>query len=204
MVKGRPQPGESSVPPAERLRLTPLPSIGHEQADGAIRRLWVTPPTQGPFDPDDVTWALDGVMVANQALLMPATPTDAFERHYGIHRSYTTWESVTPVVLPHLPQGQHSTGLDRLRQEARLAHAVAQAMRHARIRAQLDSIRVQREPWHRYGHPSQDFSTEGRWTPDRFWHVRMRLTRPVMGPLVLGDGRFVGLGVLAPVQEDNV
>lgn len=34
-------------------------------------------------------------------------------------------------------------------------------------------------------------------TKHQLWHVMIEFVAPVDGPLVLGDGRFVGLGVMA-------
>ena len=35
------------------------------------------------------------------------------------------------------------------------------------------------------------------------WHAELRFPTPVAGPLLIGDGRFCGLGLMAPVVEDS-
>ncbi len=40
---------------------------------------------------------------------------------------------------------------------------------------------------------------ETRFDKHRLWHVEIAFKEPVAGSLVIGDGRFLGLGVMAPV-----
>lgn len=37
----------------------------------------------------------------------------------------------------------------------------------------------------------------------RLWHVEVAFSAPVPGPLVIGDGRYCGLGVMAPAFEER-
>src|SRR5262249_37316688 len=41
--------------------------------------------------------------------------------------------------------------------------------------------------------------TSLRFTKERLWHVEIGFGRPVPGPLLIGDGRYLGLGLMAPV-----
>jgi CRISPR-associated protein Csb2 len=60
---------------------------------------------------------------------------------------------------------------------------------------------VQREPFEARGSRVEAFAEGTRFSKERLWHVELELDRPVEGPLVIGDGRFLGLGVMAPVAE---
>jgi CRISPR-associated protein Csb2 len=130
--------------------------------------------------------------------------------HYGIghpglgHRPVTSqiWHTVTPTALPaHRPGGgakARINGSERLMAEGGAAAAVRAALHHAGIGIPVTEIRVQREPWAVKGERAEAFASGSRFAADRLWHVRVTFAAPVAGPLVLGDGRFVGLGLMAP------
>ena len=46
---------------ARRIRITPLPSIGHAQTERSVRRVLVTVPPDCPIAADDVAWAFSGL-----------------------------------------------------------------------------------------------------------------------------------------------
>jgi CRISPR-associated protein Csb2 len=164
------------------------------------------------------------------ALLVPADDLSMLW-HYGVHdrrNDARHWRSVTPIALP---ASRRRIDPERLRDELRAAGgagpanlkeakraseraaeeeaaigAVVQALRHAGVTAKPDSIRVQREPLTRRGARAERFAPqEGdaapRFRKERLWHVDIVLSEPVPGPLLIGDGRFVGLGLLAPAGE---
>lgn len=75
------------------------------------------------------------------------------------------------------------------------------ALRHAGIRAAPTDIRVQREPFQRRGTRAEHFATGSRFSKHALWHVEIQFREPVPGPLVIGDGRFCGLGLMEPVTS---
>ena len=93
--------GATDADKAARVRIVPLPSIGHSHADMTIRRLAVHVPQSCPLRADDVAWAFaqvawtdaDGVIVVE---LQPADD-DAMADRY--ERSGRCWRSVTPLAL---------------------------------------------------------------------------------------------------------
>jgi CRISPR-associated protein Csb2 len=72
------------------------------------------------------------------------------------------------------------------------------ALRHAGYNLDVLDIVVQREPFQSHGARAEAFAPGTRFTKERLWHVSLKFANPVQGPLVLGDGRFLGLGVFAP------
>src|SRR5690606_5866499 len=40
-----------------------------------------------------------------------------------------------------------------------------------------------------------------RFAKERLWHVELELDRMSPGPIVIGDGRFLGLGLMAPIRS---
>ncbi|GAB4122352.1 MAG: hypothetical protein Kow001_20390 [Acidobacteriota bacterium] len=63
----------------------------------------------------------------------------------------------------------------------------------------METVRVQREPFEHNGARVEPFAEGTRFDKHRLWHVEIEFREPVIGPLVLGDGRFLGLGLMAPV-----
>jgi CRISPR-associated protein Csb2 len=63
------------------------------------------------------------------------------------------------------------------------------------------TVRVQREPFEAKGARAESFAPGTRFAKQRLWHVEMSLAAPVPGPFILGDGRYLGLGIMAPVKE---
>ncbi|MCU0839811.1 MAG: type I-U CRISPR-associated protein Csb2, partial [Rhodospirillales bacterium] len=207
---------------ASRIRILPLPSIGHEHADRAIRRLLVEVPPDCPLDDRDVAWAFTAWLPHDPATgelsdwQLVEIKADAGERfasmpgHYGIGggEGFRMWRTVTPAALP-----QHASrrridparireeakgGLERQAEERQAAAAVCQALRHAGIETPVAAIRVQREPFQAKGARAEAFSGASRFSKDRLWHLEIAFTRPRRGPLVVGDGRYFGLGIMAP------
>jgi CRISPR-associated protein Csb2 len=200
VVVGRRPDEPLVVPTAHRLRILPLPSIGHLHADPGIRRLLVEIPDGGPIPPEDLRWAFAGLM-AGEAILVPATD-DTMVPHYS--RPSRRWSSITPVALPSAhrssPAGSSDPGsaVQRAATEDRARAAVYDALRHAGINARPARVELQQEPWSKGGECAARFAEERRFVPERLWHVRITFDRPIPGPLAIGDGRFLGLGVLAP------
>lgn len=65
----------------------------------------------------------------------------------------------------------------------------------------LDAVRLQREPFEARGALAEDFAAGTRFSKHWLWHVEVEFSDPVAGPLIIGDGRYLGLGLMAPVAE---
>lgn len=218
---GRKPDGTNAIPPEDRVRIIPLPSIGHVHADRGIRRVLVEIPPTCPLRADDVHWAFSGLELKTgageiNAILTPADPADAegFLRHYGVtddghRRDWCVWRTVTPAVLPEQARRRRIDPARRLEEEKtgkrsreilQAAVAVRQALRHAGVRTAVEAIRLQREPFEGKGACVEPFAEGTRFDKHRLWHVEITFAEPMFGPLIIGDGRFLGLGVMAPVR----
>jgi len=206
---------------ARRVRITPLPSIGHAQTVRSIRRMLVTVPPDCPISNDDIEWAFSGLpldvdpetgeLPADGALLVRSQDRTMLA-NYGVETSARSrrWRTVTPAALPERaarrrvdPRGkreQAKGGAERLREQVSAEAAVRQALRHTGIDARLQEIRVQREPFEARGKRAELFAGS-RFVKERLWHVEVALAIPVPGPILIGDGRYLGLGLMAPVQD---
>ena len=190
-----------------RLRIIPLPSIGHEQVTPAIRRLLVEVPRSHPLPLRDLEAALGMISldrvdertgeVSSEIRLVPED-VSVMARHYGMAgHSAHVWRTATPAALPAARRGGRHTGAERRQEEAAAVRAVTRALGHAGVRCRPRSIRVQREPFERRGQPADSFA-HGRFPADRLWHVEIAFDALVNGPMVIGDGRFLGLGLMYP------
>lgn len=83
-----------------------------------------------------------------------------------------------------------------------MAGAVRQALRHAGIDEAPLAIRLQREPFEGRGERAEAFAQAPRFPAAVLRHVELRFAAPRRGPLILGNGRWLGLGLFAPVAED--
>lgn len=211
---------------ALRIRIVPLPSIGHAQVNRSIRRVLVDVPPDCPIRADDVAWAFAGLELpassvdeeTGEMLISPVELVRADDEsmlaHYGVGQhglSSRVWRSVTPLALPDVAKRR---GMDsaRSKEEARngstrqaknrsAVHAVAQALRHVGLRQCVANIRVQREPFEVKGERAEVFSAGTRFSGRQLWHVEIEFTEAVDGPVVLGNGRYAGLGLMAPVKK---
>lgn len=214
---GRKPDGSNDGRIEDRVRIIPLPSIGHVHADREIRRILVEVPPTCPLRADDVQWAFSSLEVVDaetgeiQAVLIRAGANE-FLRHYGVTDGggHRVWRTVTPAVLPEQARRRRidparrleeaKAGEERSREILQAAVAVRQALRHAGLRTAVETIRLQREPFEGKGAPVELFADGTRFDKHRLWHVEITFTEPTAGPLVIGDGRFLGLGVMAPVS----
>lgn len=202
---------------SRRVRILPLPSIGHPQASRAIRRVLVEVPPNCPLSAADVAWVFSGLEVRPEvvdedtgevtvsARLINAEEWSMLD-HYGVKNGEgaRAWRSVTPLALPNSAKQRRResrNGSERTAEVEVATAAVLQAMRHAGVCINADAVRVQREPFEAKGVKAEAFAPGTRFHQGRLWHVEIIFPRPMDGPLVLGDGRYLGLGLMAPVRE---
>ena len=201
---------------SSRVRIVPLPSIGHTQADQAIRRVLVEVPPNCPLRADDMAWAFSGL-----EKIAPATGeilwnlVRAEERgmlaHYGFGDSKQNvchvWRTITPAALPVMPASPSgrrrrggASGAKRSANMGNAAFAVMQALRHTGVSVPVKSLRVQREPFDHKGTRAEEFATR-RFAALGLHHVEITFEQAVPGPLVIGNGRYLGLGLMAPQKD---
>ncbi|MBC6442183.1 MAG: type I-U CRISPR-associated protein Cas5/Cas6 [Rhodobacteraceae bacterium] len=203
--------GKVRPDPHKRIRVIPLPSSGHPEVDLSIRRLLVDIPPDCPIDIGDLDWAfitlrpidpLTGA-VSDWCLERVGNPdSDSILRH--LKGSSMVWRTLTPVVGPVHRHGR--TGTERRNAAEAFAQGVRQALRHAGVREKPTEIRIQTEPFQRRGSRADQFEVPVRpggkpISIRRMAHVELRFHKPVKGLVLIGDGRFRGLGLMEPVRE---
>lgn len=208
---------------ALRVRIVPLPSIGHPHADRGIRRVLVEVPPDCPIRADDLAWTFAGLPVkpldvdesTGELLSSPVelvrADDDSMLTHYGIGDagiSSRLWRSVTPLALPIARCSTNPARLEQAKKasecqaETRSAiHDVMQALRHAGLRYRVVNVRVQREPFQAKGERAEDFAEGTRFSKRQLWHAEIEFAEPVSDLVALGNGRYMGLGLMAPVRR---
>lgn len=195
---------------ASRIRIIPLPSIGHQHADHGIRRLLVEIPPNCHIAAADIAWAFSEVGATDWTtgeigwMFVPAEERGMLE-HYGIGNNvqdgFRTWRTVTPMALPIMRPHGRKKGSERIAIERSAASAVVQALRHAGITSRPVSVKVQREPFDSKGAHAENFASGTRFAPAQLWHAEIIFARPVAGLLLAGNGRYLGLGLMKPVKQ---
>lgn len=193
-VNGDIPPSLRNGPTPPRFSYLPLPTIGHEHADGMLRRVLIAEPYGG--DGSHAQWAQERLL--NQALRDPdgrdrGLLLDLWRRssprmidlYVGESRD---WATVTPVILPGFDDGK------QMKAERLFLKAVTQA--GIPVEA-IACVALRKAPfWTGARHPSDYLVPEYLRHLPR-WHVAVRFREPIPGPLAIGVGRHVGLGVFA-------
>lgn len=213
---GRKANGSDAGPTSERVRIVPLPSIGNDNVDRGIRRIVVAVPSGCPLRADDLWWAISGiesVSVDTGEVHFTVVPFESDNMLARYVESSRMWRTVTPVALPESVKrrridparrvAEAKAGEERIEEQRRAAGAIVQALRQADVRTRAEHIRVQREPFEARGARVEAFAPGTRFAKERLWHVEVAFVEPVSGPLAIGDGRFLGLGVMAPARQST-
>jgi CRISPR-associated protein Csb2 len=213
--------------PSERphLAVVPLPFVGHPQADGAILGIALVVPRDLP---DGDRRALFRAVADWEAVQrrgdeeVPALPVhlgaagvlvlgradETIEQRTLQPRSWCRparrWLTVTPIALDRNP------GDLRSRDRARLDQAVAEAESAIRSSCQRiglpapDRVTVLPHPALPGASKVQQFPPfpDGQGRVQRvLTHAAIEFAAPVVGPVLLGAGRYVGLGLLRPADD---
>jgi CRISPR-associated protein Csb2 len=183
-----------------RFAYVPMPTIEPPPRNvvGGIRRVLIAEPLDSPGEhigwlkqimPSQVIIDNDG----NEVAVLERIGNDAVVRRY-VDRA-TTWITVTPVALPGSDEGK-ADKTDKL---------LEKMFRHAGYSmndvAELDFHRV---PFLR---GAEDVKCYQPKQPHylancTMYHMRIRWKHPMPGPIILGSGRFCGLGVFAAFGDD--
>ena len=190
--------GRNAGPTPARFSYFPLPTIGHQNADGRIRRLLIAEPYGG--DGSHARWAQQ--RLRNQVLrdndgnergvlldLWRSSSGAMVNRYVGESKS---WSTVTPAILPGFDDGKHAKA------ERLFLQAVGQA--GVPVGA-VTGLTLRKAPfWPGAQHPRQ-YHRPRYLKHLPAWHVHIVFREAVPGPLALGAGRHVGLGVMAATED---
>lgn len=176
-----------------RIRITPLPSTGQQHVRG-IRRILIERPNRCSIPMNDLTWAANGLNLPaferhwGELILLTAEQDKVFKRYgLGDDQSSTLWQTITPAVLPGLRANASPTEADNV---------LNRALKQAGIHTPARLLRMQRPPFHSNETPSGDFSPGTRFRANDLWHLEVAFEQSLSGPILVGNGRYLGLGLL--------
>ncbi len=205
------------------LALLPLPYVGFERADGRLLGLAVSVPgamsvearravyraignweRSAGHDDLKLTWGAQG-LVHLRRQRAPATLISLRPNDWS--RASCRWVSATPIALPRHP-GRLSGGKAAARAKAWTSaeSSVALACAHIGLPEPM-SLEISLGPLIKGTHPARRFPAfsqngrGGRPVRRQLLHASVTFEHPVVGPLVLGAGRFLGLGLMRPAPK---
>ena len=198
-----------------------LPNVGYERSDGRIMGLAVSLPDgldntarrailsgigtwERQEDDRSVKLKMGHKGVVKMVRGQPPFALVSLRRGIWAQRS-RFWASATPVALPTHP-GDLSGGTAYARAKAwsRAEEAVAKSCEHIGLPRPLD-VQVSFISPIRGTYPAYDFPVfsqgrdRNRSIARRLVHVSVEFAETVDGPMLLGSGRFTGLGLMRPV-----
>jgi CRISPR-associated protein Csb2 len=183
-----------------RVSFLPLPSIGHRNSDGGVRRvLIVEPPGVTGTDGEaldllriklpGLALVEEGTRAARAVLVNVADRSKVLPFYIGEGR---VWETVTPVVLHghNTARGEISLGkTDRLLRQAFVSAGIPDSL--------IATISFQRAPYWAGCEAATEIRVPrhlGNWPRV---HVHVEFAESVSGPIFVGIGRHYGIGVFA-------
>src|SRR5690606_26186066 len=161
-------------------------------------------------------WAFSGLALAlatDTQTVVTRTDDLGMLKRYGVGdgSSFRQWRTVSAAALPAIRRRidpkrlteEAKSSVERATEEQAARRAVVQAVRHAGISSPIVEVHVQREPFTAKSVRAEPFASGTRFPKECMWHVSVTFRDPVPGPLVLGDGRFLGLGLMEPVPTST-
>lgn len=223
MLSGHGSPGQPSK--HAHVAIVPLPFVGNEHADGTILGVAVVVPlaatkderntvyravtnwrrqaSVGPDDESRLPVHLGAVGTLEFALLDDIGPQSTLRAKTWCARA-RSWATATPIALDRNPGDMRSR--DPEVESAAYAAAqqtIARACEHIGLPSPSSVTALPAAPLSGAAKARQfPVYAAGKPPVQRVLvHARIEFERPVEGPLLIGAGRYLGLGLLRPVRE---
>ena len=223
-VSGHREDGRPSTLP--HVAFLPLPWVGHEHSDGRLMgAAMAIPRTLDPLsrraalravgrwessraserNPLVLTLGRGGILRMNRVV---TGVSSLVSLRPGIWRGPSRrWVSATPVALPTHP-GKLGSGTAAARAKAwtRADQAIVASCRHIGLPEPTDVV-VSLSPLLAGSRPAPGYPAfrqpgrGGRPTARKLVHAAITFDRQVSGPVILGAGRYLGLGLMRPLAE---
>ncbi len=220
-LSGHDQAGAPTIKP--HVAFLPLPYVGFEHADGRIMGLAISLPVslddtsrraalraighweqQTNSDYLTLTFGRGGIL----NLRRQTGPIDLVTIRPNLWQNPSTqWVSATPIALPTHP-GPLSKGSAATRSKAwyRAEQAIITSCHHVGL-PEPTHVDVSLDPFIKGARPAADFppfhqrGSNGKSIARRLIHAVLIFDQKIKGPLMLGAGRFMGLGLMKPVSS---
>lgn len=218
VISGHAADGAPSSRP--HLAYLPLPVVAGPHADGALIGIALAVPRDRD-ERDQVLRAVQALEAAGDGsgairLMLGALGELVLRRdQFGEERRLTLrasswtgpsrrWASATPVALDRNPGDlQDDDPKKRAKAFAEATATVIAAVQHIGLPtpSRIDVLRSVVLPGSAKPRVFPRFPEESPKTPRVLVHVRLEFDEPVRGPVIIGAGRYLGLGLCAPVDE---
>ena len=218
-LSGHRSDGHPSASP--HVGFLPLPWVGNEHADGRLMGVAINLPEclddpsrraalrsigtwEGAQKPLVLTLGRRGT-IAMERVVGPA-PLVSLRRSLW-SRSSRRWATATPVALPTHPGALgRGTAAARSKAWARAEQAIIDSCRHIGLPEPVEIVGslVPLIPGVRPAPSFPAFRQRGKGgglVARRLVHASLTFEKPVGGPLVLGAGRYLGLGLMMPIGD---
>lgn len=214
LISGHAQGGGPTRQP--HLAFVPLPSLSLQgQADGRVRRFALLgyAGTENKARAASIyrtlAGCLDGEEIEPGYRLQLIDDAPQRDKVWWLYSgSSRVWLSATPVVInrgfkvpTYSPDGGLLSDNERhLRRQAEWASLLRTSLRHIRLPddiVEACEITLTPSPLLAATERAERYRPNGEGAS--FVHVRIDFPRPVRGPLIVGDRRYIGLGLLTPV-----
>lgn len=217
-LSGHTETGPTQQP---HVAFVPLPFVGHEYADGSLMGCALVLPRDLPKNDRELLlrlvakWEKSRANDRGNLTLAGGTLPPFHVRRVDVSsktaldparwsRSSTRFITATPIALDKNP-GNLRSNLDGTARKAALEaqQSISDACHHV-VGVRPVSVEVSLAPLLAGGQHVRDFlpwpGRPGR-TPRVRIHAEIHFAEPVSGPLLLGAGRYFGLGLCLPVEE---
>ncbi len=217
-ISGHSSGGDRSE--ANHLAFLPLADVGCENADGRLLGLALAVPRDTPDE--EVDRSFRGVLFSSDDVAEPiqlrltlgAAGALSLQLHDGLARSpvlrpelWTAdidpvpahrWATVTPIVLDRHPKSSNPC--------AEIEAAIRAAASRIGIGGVLDTVTLSPVSPFRGAPPNRGFPNLQRKSGGNLHHTHAVLAfrEPVVGPLLLGAGRYRGYGLCRPLPDPEV
>lgn len=222
-LSGHRRGGRPSTKP--HIAFLPLPWVAHEHADGRLIGAAISIPESldiesrravlrsvgrweatraSDHDPLVLTLGRRGIIKMKRVV---GTSSLVTLRHAPWRRQSRRWASATPIALPTHP-GNLGKGSAAARSKAwaKAEQAVVDSCRHIEL-PEPTEVNVSLAPLIPGARPAPTFPAfrqpglGGKPVARRLVHASVAFEHPVTGPVVLGAGRYLGLGLMRPMDE---
>lgn len=207
------------------LAIVPIPDYLGTRPDGRVRRLALVGLGCEETPARDLFEGVAGLLHEAE-LIDGGAPTqvrllreDSGGWLHPLLRASVAWESLTPVVLER-PEflrkewkelGYNVLGAEfregKRRSKGEIEDRIVER-REELVLAALDRLRIaevldveaRRAPWRAGSYPATEYRVSGYLRESPRLHVRVKFREAVPGPLIVGRGRYVGFGLMRPVE----
>jgi CRISPR-associated protein Csb2 len=171
-----------------RFAYVPVPTLAPAGRDNDIRRVMLIQ-CRANTKADSLVRRLSNVSLSGKARLRLIDNPDID----GVIKRYTEaterWATVTPIVLPGHLNGR---GLER-----RQTKLVVKSLVHAGILTPISEIHLQADPIFPGAERAGRYRVPEYLRQFTKTHAIITFSEPIVGPVVIGAGRYVGLGLMA-------